>query len=72
MIEDAIHTMRTAEVKGDYHSDRGLWDACHQIAVNADLTMEVRLEALRRMNDLVGEDLPVNEEALADYIRESS
>lgn len=72
MIEDAIHYMRTAEVIGNHASDIKLWEACHQVAVDDTLPMAVRLESLQRMNDLTGEDSPVNEEALAEYIRESS
>lgn len=68
MSRQHIETMRTTPVVGNAYDDRFLWDACHNVAADESLSMELRLESLARMNDITGEDDPVDENALREYL----
>jgi len=63
-----IIRMRNLEVIGNAHDDKALWEHCHNVAANEELPMNIRLEALKKMNELTGEDDPCDEEALKEYL----
>jgi hypothetical protein len=59
-------------VVGNAHGDRDVWDAAHVIAADESAPMPDRLCAIAKMNELTGESDPCTEEALRDYLRDSS
>lgn len=49
--------------------ERETWNNLHRIAADEELSLRERLAAFDKMNDLTGEDDPVTEEALRDYLK---
>jgi hypothetical protein len=63
-----IRLMRNSPVVGDYESDQDMWKITELIAKNEKLEMKYRLEAFAKMNELTGEDDPVNELELRQWM----
>ena len=67
-----LQLMQSLSVHGNAYHDSKLWQVVHDIAVDEDMPMEHRLEALAKMNELTGEDDPCTPEALEEYILATS
>lgn len=67
-MDELLTFIRGTKAVGNALGDRALWKACHEIAADAKRPMAERLEALAKMNELTGENDPVTEEALAEYL----
>ena len=68
--ESDIHAMRTTGIVGCFAFDSELWAACTRLATDTRAPMALRLEALKRIDDITGEEGKVDELALAAFCRE--
>ena len=66
-----IQFMRNTPVSGDFNGDQKMWEVTELIAKNASLPMKIRLEAFAKMNELTGEDDPVDEVSLQQWIEDT-
>ena len=67
-MTNLIKKMNATPVIGNAFDDRGLWEICDQVAADKSLTLEERVSALVKMNELIGEDNPCTPEALDAYL----
>jgi len=63
-----VIALRRMPVVGNAHDDRDCWNLAHEVVADSTLSMQNRLSALKKINELTGENDPVDERALADYL----